>query len=111
MSRTSIGCHPSINQSRAFKGMWGPSTTAGHPDEVECQSPGGKRLYYLCSWSTSSVAGKVNRGSVNRTMNTRDIEPWLSEEKAHLGETSNQDELNNTIVGRWLFALYTRPCM
>ena len=44
-------------------------------------------------------------------MNTRDIEPWLSEEKAHLGEASNQDELNNTVTGRWLFALYTRPCM
>ena len=44
-------------------------------------------------------------------MNTRDIEPWLSEEKAHLGEASNQDELNNTIVGICLFALYTHPCM
>ena len=26
-------------------------------------------------------------------------------------EASNQDELNNTIAGKWLFALYTRPCM
>ena len=44
-------------------------------------------------------------------MNTRDIELWLSEERAHFEEVSSQNELNNTIAGRWMFPLYTRPCM
>ena len=49
-------------------------------------------------------------GRVNRIVNTRSIESWLSEEKLAFVEMSNRDKLNNTISYTWLLPLATRPC-
>ena len=73
--------------------------------EINILEPGSNSLGQLkCCRKTKTVE------RLNRTVNTRSVEPWLLEEKSAFAETSNRGKLNNTISCTWLLPLATRPC-